>query len=101
MKKLIGNMLFAVATVVTGTAALVTAGIFLAGCQQQQPPDGLEQWNEKGRIVWMVEINEHFDILCDKSTNIAYLRYWAHSRAGITPYLNSEGQPSRCNEVHR
>ena len=100
MKKKLVNLLFAIATVATGTAALVTAGTtFLTGCQQSR--EGVEQWNDKGRIVWMVEINEHFDILCDKSTNIAYLRYWAHHRAGLTPYLNSEGRPSRCDEVHR
>jgi hypothetical protein len=45
--------------------------------------------------------NELSDIYCDKSTHIAYLRYWAVKRAGITPYLNSEGKPARCNEVHR
>ena len=39
--------------------------------------------------------------MCDRSTNIAYLYYSAPNRAGITAYLNADGNPARCNEVHR
>jgi hypothetical protein len=78
--------------------ALLTITAVFTGCSTQGE---VEQWEDEGRIVRIIEIGEHWDIYCDKSTNIAYLRYWAYKRAGLTPYLNSEGQPARCNEVHR
>ena len=85
MKKLIPLILFTIVTALTG-----------CGTQGE-----VEHWEDEGRIVRIIEIGEHWDIYCDTSTNIAYLRYWAVKRAGLTPYLNSDGQPARCNEVHR
>ena len=78
--------------------ALLTITAVFTGCKSQGT---VEHWDDEGRIVRIIEIGEHWDIYCDKSTNIAYLRYWAVKRAGLTPYLNSDGQPARCNEVHR
>lgn len=85
MKKLIPLILLAIVTALTGCST----------------HDEVEHWDDEGRIVRIIELGTHWDIYCDKSTHIAYLRYWAVNRAGITPYLNSEGKPARCNEVHR
>ena len=72
--------------------------IVFAGCQSSE----VDHWNDGGRIVRIAEISDNFDLFCDKSTNIVYLRYWGPShRAGFTAYLNAEGNPARCNEVHR
>ena len=77
----------------------------LAGCSSN-----VEHWDDHERIVEIVEINRNFRIMCDRSTNIAYLYYSAPiaylyysapNRAGITAYLNADGNPARCNEVHR
>ena len=68
----------------------------LVGCSSN-----VEHWEDHERIVEIVEINGNFRIMCDRSTNIAYLYYSAPNRAGITAYLNADGNPARCNEVHR
>ena len=68
----------------------------LAGCSSN-----VEHWDDHERIVEIVEINRNFRIMCDRSTNIAYLYYSAPNRGGITAYLNADGNPARCNEVHR
>lgn len=77
---------------------LATLAFF--GCE-----DHAEQnWNDKGRIYKMVDIDSRsdFSIFCDRSTNIAYLRYWrTESKNGFTVYYNSNGQPARCNEIQR
>ena len=80
------------------TLLLIVIATVFTGCGTQGE---VEHWEDEGRIVRIIEIGKHWDIYCDKSTNIAYLRYWAFKRAGLTPYLNSDGQPARCNEVHR
>ena len=69
----------------------------LAGCSC----DNAEQWNDSGRIYRIVEINRNFYIYCDRKTNIAYLEFRCGHMAGITPYLNADGNPSKCNEVQR
>lgn len=76
---------------------LFIAALLLVGCRCSNA----EEWNDPGRISAIVEINGHFRIMCDRSTNIAYLYYSAPNRAGITAYLNADGNPARCNEVHR
>ena len=77
---------------------VLLATIVLVGCQSSE----VDNWNDYGRIVRIVDISNHFDLFCDKSTNIVYLRYWGPShRAGFTVYMNNEGKPARCNEVHR
>lgn len=73
------------------------AAFLLVGCRC----DNAEEWNDPGRIYTIIEINGNFLIKCDRSTNIAYLYYSGPNRAGITAYLNADGQPARCNEVHR
>jgi len=63
-----------------------------------------QSWNDNGRIYKMVDIDPRsdFSIFCDRSTNIAYLRYWVSERKnGFTVYYNSDGQPARCNEIQR
>lgn len=77
---------------------LIVISAVFTGCSTQ---DEVEHWEDEGRIVRIIEIGKYWDIYCDKSTNIAYLRYWDVKLSGITPYLNSDGQPARCNEVHR
>ena len=74
----------------------VVAACLLAGCRGNS-----EQWNEHCRIVEIVDIDGHFSIYCDKSTNIAYLMYMAGYKGAMTAYLNADGNPARCNEVRR
>lgn len=77
----------------------VVAACLLAGCRGNS-----EQWNEHGRIVEIVDIDGHFSIHCDKSTNIAYLTFrsgYKGAMRAMTAYLNADGNPARCNEVHR
>lgn len=52
------------------------------------------------RMVEIAVIGRHVGIYCDKTTNMAYL-YIAGNRAGITAYLNADGQPTKCNDVPR
>lgn len=69
------------------------------GCEEQA-----QNWNDKGRIYKIVDVDSRndFSIYCDRSTNIAYLRYWqSESKNGFTVYYNSDGQPARCNEVRK
>ena len=80
--------------------ACVLAGIFsgvLVGCSC----DNAEQWNDSGRIYRIVGIDRNFNIYCDRKTNIAYLELQCGYRGGITPYLNADGNPTKCNEVQR
>ena len=76
---------------------LFIAALLLVGCRCSNA----EEWNDPGRISTIIEINGNFRIMCARSTNIAYLYYSAPNRAGITAYLNADGNPARCNEVHR
>ena len=76
---------------------LFIAALLLVGCRC----GNAEEWNDPDRISTIIEINRNFRIMCDRSTNIAYLYYSAPNRAGITSYLNADGNPARCNEVHR
>lgn len=72
-------------------------GVF--GCENHS-----QTWNDKGRIYKMVDIDSgsDFSIFCDRSTNIAYLRYWvSEHKNGFTVYYNSDGQPARCNEIRK
>lgn len=69
----------------------------LAGCYC----DNAEQWNDSGRIYRIVRIDHNFNIYCDRKTNIAYLEWDGGNRGGITPYLNADGNPTKCNEVQR
>ena len=76
---------------------LFIAALLLVGCRC----GNAEEWNDPDRISPIIAINRNFRIRCDKTTNIAYLYYSAPNRAGITVYLNADGNPARCNEVHR
>lgn len=53
------------------------------------------------RIVEIAVISRHLGIYCDTTTDMAYLFYVATRTAAVTPYLNADGNPSRCNEVRR
>lgn len=77
--------------------ALLAISAAFTGCDKYA---NIDQWRDEGRIVRII-IGKYWDIYCDQSTNIAYLMYHRGNRAGITPYLNSDGHPFRCNEVHR
>lgn len=76
---------------------LFIAALLLVGCRCSSA----EEWNDPDRISMIIEINRNFGIMCDRSTNIAYLYYSGPNRAGITAYLDADGKPARCNEVHR
>ena len=62
-----------------------------------------QNWNDKGRIKMVdIDVRRDYVIFCDRSTNIAYLRYWrTESKNGFTVYYNSNGQPARCDEIQR
>lgn len=78
---------------------IMLAALAIVGCE-----DHAENWNDKGRIYKMVDIDAQsdFSIFCDRSTNIAYLRYYvSEMRNGFTVYYNSKGEPARCNEIQR
>ena len=78
---------------------IMLAALAIAGCE-----DHAQNWHDNGRIYKMLDIDARgdFSIFCDKSTNIAYLRYWqSESKNGFTVYYNSNGQPARCNEIQR
>ena len=71
---------------------------------EEQAQEQAQNWNDKGRIYKIVDVDSRkdFSIFCDRSTNIAYLRYWqSNSMNGFTVYYNSDGQPARCVEVKR
>lgn len=76
---------------------LFIAAFLLVGCRC----DNVEEWNDRDRISTIIEFNGNFSIKCDKTTNMAYLFYTGPNRAGITAYLNADGNPARCNEVRR
>ena len=78
-------------------AICTISALLFTGCNSGD----VAHWDDDGRIVRIVDISEHFDLYCDKSTNIVYLRYWGPNRAGLTVYLDGEGKPARCNEVRR
>lgn len=78
---------------------IMLAALAIAGCE-----DHAQNWHDKGRIYKMVEIDSRgdFAIFCDRSTNIAYLRYWvSEHKNGFTVYYNSKAEPARCNEIQR
>ena len=66
---------------------ILLAALAFFGCEEQS-----QNWNDKGRIYKMVDIDSRsdFSIFCDRSTNIAYLRYWVSEyRNGFTVYYKS------------
>jgi len=73
------------------------AALVISGCL-----DGnVDNWNDDGRIQTIVYINNNFAIECDRSTNMAYLRFGAGNHGGITAYLDSDGKPMHCDNVKR
>lgn len=78
-------------------AICTISALLFTGCNSGD----VAQWDDDGRIVKIVNISDYFDLYCDKSTNIVYLRYRGPNRVGLTVYLDGEGKPARCNEVRR
>ena len=84
-------------------AAIAATFMFIGCCRDNQ----VEHWNDDGRFVTIVDIDgnlpisSHFSILCDKATNMAYLFYLGTNRSALAAYLDAEGKPARCTEVHR
>lgn len=74
---------------------IMMSALAFFGCE-----DHAEHWADNGRIYKMMDVDSQrvFAIFCDKSTNIAYLRYWSN---GFTVYYNSKGEPARCDEIQR
>ena len=80
---------------------IILAALAIVGCDIGGNAPSL---NDKGRIYKLVDIDSRsdFSIFCDRSTNIAYLRYFvSEMRNGFTVYYNSKGEPARCNEIQR
>ena len=86
---------------------IMLAALAIVGCDVNGDGNGngnVPILNDKGRIYKMVDIDSRsdFSIFCDKSTNIAYLRYWmSEGKNGFTVYYNSKGEPARCGEIQR
>lgn len=79
---------------------ILLAALAFFGCE-----DKAEQyWDETYRIYKIVDVDSQsdFSIFCDRSTNIAYLRYWqSDTKNGFTVYYNRDGQPARCTEIRK
>ena len=80
---------------------IMLAALAMVGCKEDHKVPTVK---ENDRIYQLVDLDSRsdFSIFCDRSTNIAYLRYWAgNSKNGFTVYYNSKGEPARCNEIQR
>lgn len=53
---------------------------------------------DTGRMERLEEINDYMVTWCDTTTGIVYLMYSSGYRAGLTAYLDEEGQPQRCKK---
>lgn len=56
---------------------------------------------ENRGYVTIKPIGLFYLIVCDTSTNNAYLRYWNGKYYVYRLYRNSGGRPTKCNEVPR
>lgn len=82
---------------------LLLAALAIVGCRcdSAAKPSKLHD-NGRFKLITVIDDRNDFAIFCDTSTNIAYLRYWGgESKNGITVYMNSKGEPARCNEIQR
>jgi nifR3 family TIM-barrel protein len=51
-----------------------------------------------GRPWLFSQINDYMTTWCDTTTGIVYLLYTSCHQAGLTAYLDKDGQPKRCKE---
>ena len=79
---------------------ILLAALAFVGCDGQS-----QSWNDEDRVFYKVrnvDARGDFTIFCDRSTNIAYLRYSRTNYfTGFTVYYNSDGRPARCDEVRK
>lgn len=53
---------------------------------------------DTGRMEKVERINDYMTTWCDTTTGIVYLLYTSCHQAGLTAYLDKNGQPQRCKE---
>lgn len=53
---------------------------------------------DTGRMKELEKIDDSMITWCDTTTGIVYLMYSKGRRAGLTVYLDEEGQPQRCDK---
>ena len=53
---------------------------------------------DTGRMKELEKINDYMTTWCDTTTGIVYLLYIHYNQAGLTAYLDEEGQPQRCKK---
>ena len=51
------------------------------------------------RINTLVDLDNGYYIVCDHTTNIAYLKYDGPNRHAMTAYLDADGKPARCTDI--
>lgn len=78
---------------------LIIAAFLLVGCRCESVEN--RGYNGRYRYVTIKPIGLFYLIVCDTSTNNAYLRYWNGKYYGYILYRNSGGSPTKCNEVPR
>jgi len=54
---------------------------------------------DSDRIYVIGDLDGGYYVVCDRTTNIAYLKFSAAYVASMTAYLNKDGNPYKCNEV--
>ena len=74
---------------------------FVLACVMASCYKGKPESENNAQFYEMVYIDYSYRIYCDRKTNIAYLVYRSGHRGSMTPYLNADGNPSKCNEVQR
>lgn len=56
---------------------------------------------DTGRMEKIERINDYMTTWCDTTTGIVYLLYTSCNQAGLTAYLDKDGQPKRCKEADK
>ena len=72
---------------------LLALALCVYGC------DGAPKSENYSRIHPLVELDNNYYIVCDRTTNIAYLKYDGPHRHAMTAYLDADGKPTRCTDI--
>ena len=72
---------------------LLALSLCVYGC------DGAPKSENYSRIHPLVELDDGYSIVCDRTTNIAYLKYFGSYRMAMTAYLDADGKPTRCTDI--
>lgn len=78
---------------------LLIAAFLLVGCRCESVEN--RGYNGRHHYVTIKPIGLFYLIVCDTSTNNAYLKYWNGKYYVYRIYRNSDRNPTKCNEAHR